>query len=467
MIVVTLCLYFTGSAFGQFGPPTQGTPRQPVFPLDSPYFAQLILDDSPVIVGRLTTVTFLHTLKERPLNGGMVAEVEQDYYRMELTVDRQILGTRIRENNLSLAKVRFWRGGYRVGNTLRAPRVGDQVLVHLVPKDDETFQVVTLSFARPEEVTRLARAAHLLSSPDSRQTAESAIKGCFDKDPHFALGCLGMITDAGIADEDDPRMEAYEAIRQHVTPEKYLEVLWQLLADPETHSLVYVYADRNIAVKTQDAEAMGRRHNRHQRRVTMSETASSSPLEITYRNDELRYLLGQVYSEFPIESRIEILSIINGALTRNPKHPNRANLLMMPSSMMDPTSDELRDALFQFYRDHVPLKDRGKSVVAFHSLGLLAVVRANSDHTESLSHEGLDIWLAALPLANRSEFVTILRNLEQYALHCQNKGYDFKELARILRSLHDTTVNCENREEVTKMLIRLKIEPQDAEDLAL
>jgi len=333
-------------------------------------------------------------------------------------------------------------------------KIGDRIFTHVSPRDPEGFRCISVLFSPPftyasqVEVDRLIQVEKILGYKDTQAVARAAMESCLSEDPYLALWCVDLLEPRQEFQSEQSRA-MFRNIREQVTEREYLEILWRLLGDPSTHTMVYVRADEKLGTFMLSDNDQANRHAFHRSRIVR--LIHEPPPEVSqFQQAEVQYVLRDAYPEMNVQFRLDIVDTLRGIAELRDARPSRYLVYSYAGELYDPREEGLCAKIFQLYRDHNILLERDALLLNGFRSGLGRLMDRQSDHLMRPSMEGAEILSELVNFGTEQVSSGAARTLTSHAEVCRRKKIDAGELHTRLRSVRDNAPHRRTREYVDK-----------------
>lgn len=439
--------------------------------MDRESFVELIQDDTTLVIGTIAAISYLETRNEAHGPGGIFGATDWEFYHVKVQIQRQYFGPEISTKGISVHNVRlapmYPPGGFNTGRRRRY-LVNDLVVMRVRSLEDGSYESLNMYHIEADEIDRLARVTQLLSIDQQDEQARQVLTGCFDQDPYYALWCLDVVKDWHTDDPFDLRREQYFNIRKHLTYNQIQDIYAKLFTAETTHPLVWIHIDHRLASKedsrssnseSENAQWNELRHQQHLKRIPKLTRDSALEVPATYQDEELIYLFDPDTHQRTAKQWAEMVALLDRCYSKNPKHPTITTMLRAVAYIFDPADKQLRDSVFAFYTRHIPHELNGDDRNRYYGIGLVRVMRDESEYTDTLCQQGLDLLLADLAKADKQQGHKIVAWLADYAQFCVVCDIEAKRLSQILQDVAVVTADDEIQADINEMLVNLKLVP--------
>lgn len=428
--LIACTIHTKSTAHAQIIPPFRPQPES-VNLYDSEFAARV--NDGSILLG---------TIQESQIAGKKINNwhhPDLHEINVQIKVERTVLGKAPKDSVVTIPSLwmnlNYWKS--MLGEN-RPPAAGDLVFCQYLPSDiseeASLFDGADLGPARQEEVRRLDRVAKILRSVDAVQAAQSVLDGCLDPDPHFATWCL-VVSDKRDRYAREPYTTAYGRIRSQISVSQNIEMCWNLLENPETHSLVYERADYRLASEKLSYAEQQRRHACHLQRIhDMLQIPPDSELARYYRVSELEYLLTSAYPKMPLKYRLEALEQLT-EMVRSGSSVFRRVAVLKAAYLYEPDNETSRKRVFGFYRSCLPLRYERNGFESAYRVGLVKVMNKETKATQIISTSGLSLFQDVITWGDEKCSYRSVSSLEDYAQFCRREEIAWPELPQFLVSL--------------------------------
>lgn len=433
-LMVSLTLSFLGgqradaqNGFGFFTyQPEQ--PRVSLYTTSFPY----IVNDGGILLG---------TLQELRYTG----RADKDnwhyppHYEVQVTfkLERAILGEMPDENPLVLSS--FW---IQISPAEATFQPGDRIfLAHdgtLRPEKYRPMSAPWFTLATDAEIARLSRIGDLLSQDASPELSQKIIDGCFDDDPYFARWCLLVSTSLERC-LDKPFLDAYKNLRAHIAPEKDVEVCWQLLQLPETHSVVFQFALRSLSFAKLSSDQERLFHETKRRRLRAIINNRSQDRDIKYYTLQDAQEILRSYSKCPIHTRLELLPLLREMLAFE-NRPDIQNLAAgMAGEFHEDGTEESWQKVFAFYHELVPLRSTDNHPTYNYVNGFTSAAEHELKRTRKISPQVLGEFERYLVQGDKELAGRACSQLNSYIFAAKREKVAWPTLMEYLIQLREST----------------------------
>ncbi len=439
--------------------------------LDRESFAELLTDETTLVIGQLAVITYLETRREAHGQGGLVASTDWDFYYVKIQIQRQYFGPTIETPEIHVHDVRlqpvYPPGGFG-WRPQRRYLADDLVLMQVRLLEDGTYEPLRMRHIEPDEIDRLARVRRLLDIDASDEQARQVLAGCFDPDPFYALWCLDVARDWQTDDPFDLRGEQYADIQKHISEKQLEDIRRKLYHAETTHPFVWVDLDKLFKRRQGPRSPYGDaapsqsddvRYAQHLKRISLLTAAKDNGAHAAYQSLELHYLFDPYTHKRTDQQWAEMVALLDRCYTKNPRHATISGMLRRVAIVFDPAHEQLRDTIFAFYKRHIPHEPVGDGELPGYGTALVYVMRADSDRTGSLCQPGLQLLVSDLVKADRRRGKIILECLDDYAQHCIFCDIQTKQLGQQLQDASVVVADDAMRTDMKEMLIRLELVP--------
>ncbi|PQO47584.1 hypothetical protein [Blastopirellula marina] len=404
----------------------------------------------------------LGTIKEVKPSGVVIDARRQ--VSLTLEIERTLFGPEFATKELLLPSVWYYPHGYLAASTdFGDPQVGDRVFYWHRPDDPaiepDLFRPRVLAQASDAELARIDRFKRLIAMPDSAQAARLAIAGCVDPDPEFATWCLDLLRPT-VSYYPTSRSRVYGPIQAHLSEADYKELCWKILADPSTHSRVYMFMDNRFDNEKRYVGRTERRSRCHLQRLDLI-FADPGQADDDVLLGELTYLLWSGFSSMSDDLRKRSLDEVEKRILQAKNRVYRDEAIRQLCGIYRSyREDEEEYAAFcSFYRRLNPLHRPELQIsVDAYCGGLDGVMRAYTGQSERLSQQGVEIFEELIVFGDAPQAKQAATQLISYANYCNSRKPVHFELRVRMRAICDTTTDVKAKEVLAAYLKKWKEE---------
>lgn len=390
----------------------------------------------------------LRSVKPIRLPEGNRFPMSREYVRISLDVERTLVGIPLTKGEQGFAPVGYEPTFYRADLKQGAPQVGDRVFFIKRDQPDRydlnpdplaclPFEPgPSLAQATDAEIARIDRAMKIIALKDSPQSTQLVIQGCADADPRFAVWCLEVLN-PNSAELCEGRQKVYGPIPTRITPQQYVELLWQRLADPSAHWRVFTLADRLLAQHSLSAADQTRRHQLHLRRLDAILASPEGQFQ-SHHDAELRHLIAIGPASMPIEHCRATLQELANRLPTIPGEKHREMVAWLVGCVCDDRhpNDQIYAAVVDFYHQIDPLDQANQNVPAWaYCSGVHQMMKYDSAVTRVTSDEGLDLLANLIERGDQTASTQAAQTLIRYIDFSRRNRIDVTAAENRVKSL--------------------------------